>query len=753
MKRRITFLVIFILSVTGLKAQLYQDWKWAHQLPQGNDLKWVKMWDANTVYAAGARGTFIKTTDGGASWVVNNTAGRMSGIPLQRANIACVWFFDQNTGITAGTYGSIFRTTNGGITFDSVPGNPATTSVNFTGISFINNLTGYVISQLTNYRMLKTTDGGLNWFAAPGSPPFSNPYFVHAFNENKIIVFNQLGDNYITTNGGAIWNLYPIGSQVTFYKAVFTDANTGYACGDWGRCRYTTDGGYNWTNMSGSLFDRPLYFFDVDVKGGAVYLTGNSNYIYKSTNLGVTWDSVSFIAPAAQQPWSNYFYNTDFLSTADTMVTVGAKGGVHQMLGAGMRTMSQYLKTGSLRDICITSAGTIIAVGSPSSSTASLQTHDQILRSTNNGMNWAVVQPSPASASDFYSIEMVNSATGFVCGSKSAVYKTTNGGVNWDSLVIPNMPAGLVLTKVDFVNEQTGWVFSRYLTGYDSTIYKTTNGGANWFKQKFGTATGTENTINAACMLDANTGWLLSNKPRPWKTTNGGASWDSTGLGDNYLAGSLYSIKMLNATTGYCSGANNRVYRTTNGGATPWTNVSYSSTTVITNYKVEFVNALEGIVAGTYGTVYYTSNGGQSWINKNLVSTIDDIYGACVSPSGYLFAVTLLNAGIFRNGAMFPVGVNEAGVEVPEGIRLEQNYPNPFNGQTVVSVQLSAVSYVSLKIYDVMGREVAVLVNGRMQAGRHEVRFEAGRLASGVYFYGLVVNGKMSGVRRMVLLR
>ncbi len=751
--KRVAFLLVIILSFQGLRAQLYQDWKWAHQFPQGNDLKWVKMWDANTIYATGAKGTFIKTTNGGANWIVNNTAGRMSGIPLQRANILCAWFFDQNTGITAGNYGSIFRTTNGGVTFDSVPGNPAGTNVNFTSISFINNTTGYLISQLTNYRFLKTTDGGLNWFAAPGSPPFSNPYFVHAFTESKVIVFNQLGDNYITTNGGAIWNLYPIGSQVTFYKAVFTDANTGYACGDWGRCRYTTDGGYNWTNMSGALFDRPLYFFDVDVKGGAVYLTGNSNYIYKSTDLGVTWDSISFIATGSQQPWSNYFYSTDFLSTADTMVTAGARGGVHQTLGANKVTMSQYLKTGSLRDICVTTDGTIIAAGAPSSASSTLITHDQILRSTNNGTNWSVVQPSSTSAADFYSIEMVTANTGYICGSKSAVYKTTNGGASWDSLVIPNMPANLVLTKIDFVNELTGWVFARFLTGNDSTIYKTTNGGANWFKQKFGTATGSENTINSACMLDANTGWILSNKPRPWKTTNGGASWDSTALGDNYLAGSLYSIKMLNAQTGYCCGANNRVYRTTNGGATAWTNVSYSSTTVITNYKVEFVSALEGIVAGTNGTVYYTSNGGQSWENKSLVCSIDDIYGACVSQNRTLYAVTLLNAGVFRNPAMFPIGIEEAGTEVPEGMMLEQNYPNPFNSETVISVQLSAVSDVTLRIYDVMGREVAVLVNGRMEAGRHAVRFDGSGLASGVYFYGMVVNGRGVEVRRMALLK
>ena len=278
----------------------------------------------------------------------------------------------------------------------------------------------------------------------------------------------------------------------------------------------------------------------------------------------------------------------------------------------------------------------IDAVGAPSS-TASPITHDQILRSSNGGINWAVISPSPTLTSEFYGIEMIDANTGFICGSKSAVYKTINGGANWDSVVIPNMPQNLILSKVDFVNAQTGWIFSRYLTGTDTTIFKTTNGGVNWFKQKFGTATGSENTINAACMLDENNGWLINNKPRPWKTTNGGVSWDSTALGDNYLAGSLYDIKMLNPLTGYCVGSNNRVYKTTNGGATPWSNVSFSSTTIITLYALEVLNPLECVVLGTYGTVYYTLTAVQAWQNLNLGSSIDDINGSYLTTDGKLY--------------------------------------------------------------------------------------------------------------------
>lgn len=753
MKRIIIFFTLIFISYLNSNAQLYQDWKWMHQWPQGNDLRWVKMWDANTIYAIGYKGTFIKTTDRGVTWIVQHKAGRISGIPIQPSDLQNAYFFDQNTGIVIGSFGSIFRTTNGGVTFDST-NNPAPTNTTFRGISFINNLTGYVVCGLSNYRLMKTTDGGMNWSAGFGSGPrFSNPYHIRAFTENKLMVFNQLGTVYMSTNGGYYWDSIYIGSQVNFYQSYFTDANTGYACGDWGRCRYTTNGGYNWSNMSGALFDRGIHFFDIKARGNAVFMTGNSNYLWRSTNLGVTWDSLEFLSPSAMQPWSNYCYSFDFLTTSDTMIAVGSRGGIHQVLSSNKTPLGQYLKTGSMRDIWVSATGTMIAVGSPSSVSATAVTHDQILRSTNSGVSWSVVSPSPTSVADFYSIDMIDDNTGYICGSKSAVYKTTNGGVNWDSLVIPNIPAGSILSEVDFINAQTGWIFSRYLTGYDSTIFKTTNGGTNWFKQKLNAPTGSSNSIYGACMLDENTGWCLNNKPRPWKTTNGGVNWDSTKLNDNYLAGQLQDIKMVNALTGYCVGMNNRVYKTTDGGATPWINVSFSSTTVITNYTCEVWNPLEMVVLGTYGTAYYTSNGGSSWINKNIGGTLNDIYGSYISSNGTLYATSLTESNIFKNANLFSVGIKVISNKVPEKFELYQNYPNPFNSSTNIKYQITNNSFISLKVYNVLGKEIVTLVNEKQKPGIYEVLFSDNQLPSGVYFYKLSIDNTQSFVKKMVLLK
>lgn len=755
MTKKTLLLTLFssFLITSTLYSQLYQDWKWLHQFPQGNDLKWVKVWDVNTIYAIGNKGTFIKTTDGGQTWIVQHKAGRVGGIPVQVADLKDAWFFNQNTGIVVGSLGSIYRTTNGGITFDST-NNPAPTNAIITGVWFINNTTGYVISGTTNYRLMKTTDGGITWTAGYGSaPPYTNPYHVRAFNENKLLVLNQLGDVCISTNGGVSWNTYPIGSQVNFYKTYFIDANTGYACGDWGRCRYTTDGGYTWANMSGALFDRNIHFSDIKVRNNAVYLIGTSNYLWRTTNLGISWDSIEFIPPASLKPWSDHYYGLDFLTTGDTAVIVGSKGSIYRLLSSSKQTLSQYLKTGSLLDIWAESpTGTIIAVGAPSLASSSVVTQDQILRSSNGGVNWAVIAPSPTSAASFYSIDMVNNNTGFICGNKSAVYKTTTGGLSWDSLVIPNMPPNLILSKVDFVNVMTGWIFSRYTTGNDSTIFKTTNGGQNWFKQKLNVTTSSENSIYAACMLDENNGWLVNTRPRPWKTTNGGLTWDSTKLSDNYLAGYLYDIKMLNANTGYCVGSNNRVYKTTNGGATPWISTGFSSSTVITLYSCEVFSPSECIVMGTYGTAYYTSDGGITWINKNLGGSIDDISGSCLV-NGTVYAVTLLTSGVFKNSNVFTGITFHRRDNLPDNFILYQNFPNPFNSSTTIAFELRQSGYTEILVYDVSGKLVDVLLSTQLYAGSYQFRWTGEKLASGIYLYQLRINGENYSVRKMILLK
>ena len=90
--------------------------------------------------------------------------------------------------------------------------------------------------------------------------------------------------------------------------------------------------------------------------------------------------------------------------------------------------------------------------------------------------------------------------------------------------------------------------------------------------------------------------------------------------------------------------------------------------------------------------------------------------------------------------------------EVPREFKLCQNYPNPFNPSTTIKYELPKSSMVTMSVYDMLGRQVSVLVDERRDAGVHEVKFEGPNLASGVYFYRLQA-GDFTQTKRLLLLK
>jgi glucuronoarabinoxylan endo-1,4-beta-xylanase len=89
---------------------------------------------------------------------------------------------------------------------------------------------------------------------------------------------------------------------------------------------------------------------------------------------------------------------------------------------------------------------------------------------------------------------------------------------------------------------------------------------------------------------------------------------------------------------------------------------------------------------------------------------------------------------------------------LPYKFSLEQNYPNPFNPLTIIPYQIAMSSKVKISVYDILGREVAILVNERQSAGRYRIEFEANNLASGIYVYKLSTDS-FEQSRKMLLLR
>jgi hypothetical protein len=103
-------------------------------------------------------------------------------------------------------------------------------------------------------------------------------------------------------------------------------------------------------------------------------------------------------------------------------------------------------------------------------------------------------------------------------------------------------------------------------------------------------------------------------------------------------------------------------------------------------------------------------------------------------------------------GPPYSTDIAAEDVPLPSDVELYQNYPNPFNAITTIAYALSHQSSVSLKVFDLLGREVATLVNGPEQQGVHSVTFDASSLSSGVYIFRLQT-GRYIVTRRMLLLK
>jgi hypothetical protein len=177
------------------------------------------------------------------------------------------------------------------------------------------------------------------------------------------------------------------------------------------------------------------------------------------------------------------------------------------------------------------------------------------------------------------------------------------------------------------------------------------------------------------------------------------------------------------------------------------------------NFKAELVNAATGEVAGTFDNITYNKN------NLAKYASIDyqvDCSGI-IPGEYYLRLVTTVTgeagyslANIVNDNTTLAKknyqAINFTGSEIPITYSLEQNYPNPFNPATTIRYQLPKDGMVTLKVYDILGAEVATLVNEEKVAGKYEVNFDASSLACGVYIYRLSINDYIN-VKKMVLVK
>jgi hypothetical protein len=164
---------------------------------------------------------------------------------------------------------------------------------------------------------------------------------------------------------------------------------------------------------------------------------------------------------------------------------------------------------------------------------------------------------------------------------------------------------------------------------------------------------------------------------------------------------------------------------------------------------MKWFNLLNGWIFGNNGFAGATTNGGASWFIKNTSNMFPNGCYMFSMDSGFVVGVY---GYINKIGKQLVTGI-EWTEKIPESYYLKQNYPNPFNPVTIIEFAIPKSGFVSLKIYDITGREINTPINMNLNPGVVKYSFNGSNLASGIYFYRLTVDGNNVGIKKMVLIK
>ena len=391
-----------------------------------------------------------------------------------------------------------------------------------------------------------------------------------------------------------------------------------------------------------------------------------------------------------------------------------------------------------------------------------------VFKSTNGGLNWMKQNINYIGDTELFSIKFINANTGFAAGGHHSgyydfyyayIFKTTNGGINWFTLYNNQGGGSWLINSILPLNESTIYITGEGIFGMWATtggVYKSTNGGLN-FSLSF-----KRGQSNSVYFINSQTGWASAYYATDYgvknefiyKTTNAGANWVEQYIDTTEDAMVIRKIQFVNENSGYAiSGTPNdrtRFYKTTNGG-NHWDTTNYGNRKYETLFFIDENTGWRGGCAiPDSSCVAYTSNGGASWIlqRRGVIARVYSLY--------FINALTgwaaMWDGTIMKTTTGGFVSVSNLGNEIPSEYKLHQNYPNPFNPTTNIRFDIPRSTQIKLIIYDALGREVATLINEKLSAGSYEVDWNGSGYPSGVYFYKLETE-TFKQTKRMVLLK
>ncbi len=686
---RILALAILLIQPLNLPSQWRQTSGPAGGYPECFVVK------GDTIFAGSFLGGVFRSTDNGAHWEPSSTGIQLS-VEVRALGL-------HGSVLYAGTTGGIYKSTDAGSTwFQANSG-----LVNMEIIALLSSGGSVFAGGHNGVGVFKSTNEGVSWEVDTVGLPSS--FSVTSFVESGGKIFaGTTSGVFRSTDNGATWTEANVGLTNLSVNTMAV-INGSILAGTGGNGVFvSTDDGDSW---SGGQLEITL---GLAVLGSDVFKCGLAG-ISRSTDAGLTWISANTGIPPTN--------NTRSLCALGSTLFVGMgnngeRGGIYRSTDSGGNWTEA--NTGYINSLVYSFAsdGTNIFSGTSDSG---------VLSSSDNGTTWTRLHDfGTAVFALYFKGSVIFDGEGSSTGN---VHSSTNNGTTWNYSGTGMPTSGSVRA---FATAGTDLLAARSSSG----VYRSTNDGGNW-------------TSSASGLTSTSVTSLLSDGTNVYAGTSGGvfvsasgSSWSARNTGYT----SSVSAIVENASYLFASSPFFGVFRSPIGGGS-WTAVNNGLSELHVHAMILSGSAL---IAGSNGGVFVSTDNGDSWTHMNEGLLNLTVLSLQVH-SGYLFAGTSGN-GAWRRPLSELTAVREVTDAAPAGFSLSENYPNPFNPSTRLKYSVAKSAFVSLKVYDVLGREVATLASGEFHPGTYEVSWDARNFPSGVYFSRFSA-GSVTEIKCMVLAK
>ena len=711
---------------------------------------------SGSVLFAGTNAGLYRSTDGGLNWspvkLPNNPAFPLLKIFRVRCAGGAVFVSTEN--------GVFISRDDGGSWKETVVPAPgelvSNLEVNGNVIAYASSLSGAHASYLS----VDTLNDSLGQASRFGGIAFGNwsaDTVVQslAFLNTRVFVGTNFGI-FVSADTGKTWASCGSAVAGADVKAMTAMGSAIFAAIRSGEVFESTDGGTTWLvrNQGGTSFSSAVLV----ARSDTLYAGTSGQGVFFSTDSGRTWiaENSGLVNPLVS--------SIAFLGGEPVAGTSGS--GVFSFNGT-WSPMSYGLSATSIN--CFTTlAGNLYAATGGSG----------VFVSTDGGTDWKAVN-SGLDNLDVQSI-IANGGVLFAGTYGGGVFRSTDGGASWTAVNsgIKDMEIHVLATYgTDILAGTTprdglpAFITSQdYYMADSGQVYLSTDNGGNWAVIDTGLF-----TVNA--LASSGNAILVAGIFGTERSTDNGGTWASSDSGLSYSTGRGLSITPTVLTIQseggdlYAGTESAGVYRSTDGGISwsgnlsgltkSWPNVIVPSTFSIPAVDADstevFCSSLNSYPDGSELGVYAALREGGAWsqvdsgLDGNFTGLLEPAVRALAVSDGYLFGGTN-GFGVWRVPLSNVTGVESPEAKVPTHFSLSQNYPNPFNPTTQINYSVPKNGFVTLKVYDILGQEVATLFSGVQHAGNYTATFDGGKFASGVYFCRLMA-GNVSFTKKLMLMK